>query len=741
MAVATFVQKVEAGSGANYVNSFTTTITPASGGFLFLTIGDTGGYNTVTVTDNRSNVWNKVSDVVTAEGKHLSTWYAQNVASGATIITATPGGYIAFTSEVCEWSGVPANPIDLVSFVLDSGYVQSHSVTTPGNTAQADELAIVSYVGGATATTFTLGSGFSNLASNNGSGTFITSAMASKALSAVGTVSGLMTTSEYDKGVIAIATFKVGVAGPPPAPGQVKKLGIHPGNGTMSLKWEATAGATGYNVKRATALAGPYVTVASQAGTTFVDSPLLNGQMYYYKITATNTGGEGPESLRAYAAPQVQLGNSELHSSIAMWFFTYRREDGAIVRPDPQGNNDAPNYAASSDIVSEGNAYALDFAVQSGRKSDFDDVETFNYTVLERRNDPALTGGLSLMRWHWNNVTTTPYDPNSAHDADMDRMRSLYYADAKWGSASTINYRARAVAIADDLASLMQQDVNGKWHLPADLGQTLTRPMELNPSYFDPLAYVIGIEIASTQAYRDRWAGALDGDYDIYARANAYIFPSQATTANIPPNWIGYRPETDALTLDPNNRANANWYAYEAFRRAYRERRMWDVMGDVRAKTSLGSLKAFYTTEWANRGAIKADYLHTGAVRGDYSSGIFDMAAYLVLTMDDPNNATGAAIYTNRLAPVYYSAGGYYGETVGVTSISYYSLSWQIYGEMSRQGAYQHMEPVSLRSKAAKVMTAEGYKRTPAKVWNSTTGTWQYAGAKGKSSSAWIESS
>jgi fibronectin type 3 domain-containing protein len=64
------------------------------------------------------------------------------------------------------------------------------------------------------------------------------------------------------------------------------------------LNWTASLGATGYNVKRATTLNGPYtlVTGGAVAGTTFTDTTVTAGTQYYYVVTATDTGIESGNS-------------------------------------------------------------------------------------------------------------------------------------------------------------------------------------------------------------------------------------------------------------------------------------------------------------------------------------------------------------------------------------------------------------------------------------------------------------
>lgn len=65
--------------------------------------------------------------------------------------------------------------------------------------------------------------------------------------------------------------------------------------GEVTLIWNASVGATNYYVKRSTSSGGE-VTVGSTTNTTYVDNGLVNGQAYYYKVSALADGGEGNNS-------------------------------------------------------------------------------------------------------------------------------------------------------------------------------------------------------------------------------------------------------------------------------------------------------------------------------------------------------------------------------------------------------------------------------------------------------------
>jgi fibronectin type III domain protein len=91
-----------------------------------------------------------------------------------------------------------------------------------------------------------------------------------------------------------------GGTGPPPVP---TGLTATAGNAQVQLSWNASTGATGYNVKRATTSGGPYTTIAAVATTSFTNTGLTNGTTFFYVVSATNANGESANSSEVSATP------------------------------------------------------------------------------------------------------------------------------------------------------------------------------------------------------------------------------------------------------------------------------------------------------------------------------------------------------------------------------------------------------------------------------------------------------
>jgi hypothetical protein len=80
-----------------------------------------------------------------------------------------------------------------------------------------------------------------------------------------------------------------------------------PGTSTVSLNWNASAGATQYVVKRALVSGGPYTVLATNATTSYTDTGLTSGGTRYYVVSAIGALGESPNSAEASALVQPTL--------------------------------------------------------------------------------------------------------------------------------------------------------------------------------------------------------------------------------------------------------------------------------------------------------------------------------------------------------------------------------------------------------------------------------------------------
>ena len=100
--------------------------------------------------------------------------------------------------------------------------------------------------------------------------------------------------------VISIIFNPTGGGSAPAAPTSLSALA---GIGKVSLAWNASTGATTYNLYRSNSTGTESTYLTGLTATTYTDSGLTAGTTYYYKVTAANSSGESPKSNEASATP------------------------------------------------------------------------------------------------------------------------------------------------------------------------------------------------------------------------------------------------------------------------------------------------------------------------------------------------------------------------------------------------------------------------------------------------------
>jgi fibronectin type 3 domain-containing protein len=121
-----------------------------------------------------------------------------------------------------------------------------------------------------------------------------------------------------DHGISRVDTISIwpASASSPSAP---TNLAATPGNGTVTLSWTGSAGATSYKVYRGTTSDGEAVAAiatTNSSTTTFTDSGLTNGTTYFYNVAAINSVGTSPDSNEVSVVP-VNNGPPSIPSGVA----------------------------------------------------------------------------------------------------------------------------------------------------------------------------------------------------------------------------------------------------------------------------------------------------------------------------------------------------------------------------------------------------------------------------------------
>jgi hypothetical protein len=97
---------------------------------------------------------------------------------------------------------------------------------------------------------------------------------------------------------------------PPVAP--VPK--VRSGPGLVSLYWPQVPDTKSYRVERATSTAGPYTTIQTTSINSFVDTNVVVGTTYYYRVHSINDSGISPTYAGPLNGSPLPLANSNIYS-------------------------------------------------------------------------------------------------------------------------------------------------------------------------------------------------------------------------------------------------------------------------------------------------------------------------------------------------------------------------------------------------------------------------------------------
>jgi autotransporter-associated beta strand protein len=114
-------------------------------------------------------------------------------------------------------------------------------------------------------------------------------------------------------GYTAASTFSVQTLANAPA-----EVLATPASGQVTLSWLASPGAQTYNVYRGTTPGGENSTPAATGltSTFYTDSSVTNGTVYYYKVTALDSGGESAPSAESLATPAASTAAAPAPASL-----------------------------------------------------------------------------------------------------------------------------------------------------------------------------------------------------------------------------------------------------------------------------------------------------------------------------------------------------------------------------------------------------------------------------------------
>jgi endo-1,4-beta-D-glucanase Y len=223
----------------------------------------------------------------------------------------------------------------------------------------------------------------------------------------------------------------------------------------------------------------------------------------------------------------------------------------------------------NGDIRSEGMSYGMMICVQLNKKAEFDKLWKFAKTYSQH---PAGNARAGLFAWQLN--ATAPYgakDANSAPDGEEYFATALFFANARWGSTGTFNYKADANYILDNMLNKAATTSGG---CPTNLINTVENQVVFgicgssasftDPSYHLPAFYEIwareatsNISTWANMAIKSRtvqWPGASNGTTGLmpdYSNFNGTARTDQGTHGNF---------EYDAWRCIMNMAVDQTWF-------------------------------------------------------------------------------------------------------------------------------------------------------------------------------------
>ena len=170
-------------------------------------------------------------------------------------------------------------------------------------------------------------------------------------------------------------------------------------NGTVRLTWSGSAGATNYNIKRASVSGGGYVQVGRAAGANYTDAGLANGSTYYYVVSASGTANESTNSSEVSAMPGSYRGWTLAANPVAYW--PLNEISGATTYDVVRGSN---GVSAGSYVRGAAGSVGAGFG-SPHRATRYDGATA--YTQV-----PRVIGGTNFSIVFWVQTTATGGTPN-----------------------------------------------------------------------------------------------------------------------------------------------------------------------------------------------------------------------------------------------------------------------------------------------------------------------------------------
>jgi endo-1,4-beta-D-glucanase Y len=324
--------------------------------------------------------------------------------------------------------------------------------------------------------------------------------------------------------------------------------------------------------------------------------------------------------------------------------------------------------------TSEGESYTMLRAVWMDDQTTFDTTWNFTQNTMQRPDH--------LISWRYGELPNGTYGietnrggENTASDGDVQIAMALLMAYSRWDEPK---YLQAAEPMITSIWNEEVVQVDGKPLLTADNLETGSKAtVVVDPSYFNPAAFKLFANVDQSQ----NWTGLVTNSYAFVQKVSTSKL-GDATSDNLPPDWITVNRTTGQLTANVTTMLDTN-YGFDAIRVPFWLALDYDWFHDARDQQVLSTF-SYLQTLWNNEQTIEAGYAHNGTVVSNYQSPATYGASIGYFIVMDP--ATSKAIYDSKLLTLYSP------DKQGWTSTpSYYDDNWAWFGMALTQNALPNL--------------------------------------------------